>query len=112
MIPSKKKKVHQRVHHYTLSTTNRRMAHFDVFNGDADGICALQKLRLTALRETTLITGVKRDIALLARVRANPGDEVRVLDISPGQESGCPPRAAGTRGSGPLFRSPFSGGHP
>jgi len=58
------------------------MAHFDVFNGDADGICALQQLRLTAPRETTLITGVKCDIALLARVRANPGDEVTVLDIS------------------------------
>jgi len=25
MIPSKKKKVHQRVHHYTLSTTNNRL---------------------------------------------------------------------------------------
>ncbi len=58
------------------------MAYFDVFNGDADGICALQQLRLTAPREATLVTGGKRDIALLARVRANPDDEVTVLDIS------------------------------
>jgi len=58
------------------------MAYFDVFNGDADGICALQQLRLIKPREAMLVTGVKRDIELLARVRANPGDEVTVLDIS------------------------------
>ena len=58
------------------------MAYFDVFNGDADGICALQQLRLIEPREATLVTGVKRDIGLLARVQANPGDEVTVLDIS------------------------------
>jgi hypothetical protein len=58
------------------------MAFFDVFNGDADGICALQQLRLAEPREATLVTGVKRDIALLGRVRAGPGDEVTVLDIS------------------------------
>lgn len=58
------------------------MAHFDVFNGDADGICALQQLRLAKPREATLVTGVKRDIALLTRVRAHPGDTVTVLDIS------------------------------
>jgi len=58
------------------------MAYFDVFNGDADGICALQQLRLAEPREAALVTGVKRDIALLARVRAHPGDEVTVLDVS------------------------------
>jgi len=58
------------------------MAYFDVFNGDADGICALQQLRLIEPREATPVTGVKRDIGLLARVQANPGDEVTVLDIS------------------------------
>jgi len=58
------------------------MAYFDVFNGDADGICALQQLRLIEPREATPITGVKRDIGLLAWVQANPGDEVTVLDIS------------------------------
>ena len=58
------------------------MARFDVFNGDADGICALQQIRLAEPGESTLVTGVKRDIALLERVRAGAGDEVTVLDIS------------------------------
>jgi hypothetical protein len=58
------------------------MAHFDVFNGDADGLCALQQLRLAEPLEATLITGVKRDIALLSRVQTNPGDRVTVLDVS------------------------------
>ncbi len=57
-----------------------------VFNGDADGLCALQQLRLTGERsgagQETLVTGVKRDIALLGRVEARPGDECTVLDIS------------------------------
>jgi len=60
-----------------MSTT-----YYDVFNGDADGICALQQLRLAEPRETVLITGVKRDIGLLRRVEAHPGDQVTVLDIS------------------------------
>ena len=58
------------------------MNQFDVFNGDADGICALQQLRLAQPGESTLVTGVKRDIALLGRVPAAPGDEVTVLDVS------------------------------
>lgn len=58
------------------------MAFFDVFNGDADGICALQQLRLAEPREAALVTGVKRDIALLQRVAAQPGDQVTVLDVS------------------------------
>ncbi|QDV85028.1 acetyltransferase [Planctomycetes bacterium TBK1r] len=58
------------------------MAHFDVFNGDADGICALHQLRLARPRESTLVTGVKRDINLLERVQARSGDSVTVLDIS------------------------------
>ena len=58
------------------------MAHFDVFNGDADGICALQQLRLAQPRAATLVTGIKRDIALLARVPARRGDTVTVLDVS------------------------------
>jgi hypothetical protein len=58
------------------------MTHFDVFNGDADGLCALQQLRLAAPRDSVLVTGVKRDIALLQRVAAGPGDSVTALDIS------------------------------
>lgn len=54
----------------------------DVFNGDADGICALLQLRLARPALTQLVTGVKRDIELLARVNAQAGDYVTVLDIS------------------------------
>ena len=58
------------------------MQRIDVFNGDADGICALHQLRLAEPAETVLVTGPKRDIALLRRVTAQPGDEVTVLDVS------------------------------
>ncbi|MGC1817935.1 MAG: acetyltransferase [Casimicrobiaceae bacterium] len=60
------------------------MSHFDVFNGDADGICALQQLRLDSPMDATLVTGVKRDIALLQRVatQVRADDTVTVLDVS------------------------------
>ncbi len=58
------------------------MKYYDVFNGDADGICALQQLRLETPQASQLVTGVKRDIALLNRVDAGSGDFVTVLDIS------------------------------
>lgn len=58
------------------------MADFDVFNGDADGICALVQLRRAEPRNASLITGVKRDISLLRQVDAGAGDRVTVLDIS------------------------------
>ena len=58
------------------------MAEFDVFNGDADGICALHQLRLAEPRAATLVTGVKRDISLLKKVTAASGDRVTTLDIS------------------------------
>ena len=55
---------------------------FDVFNGDADGICALRQLRLAEPREAVLVTGLKRDIDLVKRVRAGRGDLVTVLDVA------------------------------
>jgi len=59
------------------------MTSYDVFNGDADGICALHQLRLHDPRpEAALITGVKRDIALLARIEDVRDSEITVLDIS------------------------------
>lgn len=58
------------------------MSHHDVFNGDADGLCALQQLRLADPRDAQLVTGVKRDIALLQRVDAQAGDSATVLDVS------------------------------
>ncbi len=54
----------------------------DIFNGDADGICALLQLRLASPCESTLVTGVKRDIALLGQTDIQAGDRVTVLDVS------------------------------
>jgi len=61
------------------------MPDFDVFNGDADGICALLQLRQADPRDAQLVTGVKRDIALLGRVNASAGDRVTVLDVAMGK---------------------------
>ena len=57
-------------------------AYYDIFNGDADGICALHQLRLAEPRAATLVTGVKRDIRLLDQVAQVRGAELTVLDIS------------------------------
>ena len=54
----------------------------DVFNGDADGICALVQLRLANPIQARLITGVKRNIQLLEHVAVHAQDSVTVLDIS------------------------------
>jgi len=60
--------------------------HYDVFNGDADGIIALLQLRLSQSKpyskESILVTGVKRDISLLKQVDVNQATSVTVLDIS------------------------------
>lgn len=58
------------------------MSIIDVFNGDADGICALHQLRLANPEDSQLVTGIKRDISLLKRVQASVGDQITVLDIS------------------------------
>jgi hypothetical protein len=55
---------------------------YDIFNGDADGIIALLQLQLARPVESVKITGVKRDIQLLKRVKPSKGDEIRVLDVS------------------------------
>ncbi len=60
--------------------------HYDVFNGDADGIIALLQLRLSQNKpypkESILVSGVKRDISLLKQVDINQATSVTVLDIS------------------------------
>ena len=55
---------------------------FDVFNGDADGICALHQFRLAYPVRAELVSGVKRDIKLLEKVQARSGDRVSVFNIS------------------------------
>ena len=56
--------------------------YIDVFNGDADGICALHQLRQAEPAASELVTGLKREAGLLDRVRVQRGDIVTVLDIS------------------------------
>lgn len=58
------------------------MTSYDIFNGDADGVCALHQLRLAEPREAVLVTGVKRDLRLVEKVDAQSGDVLTVLDIS------------------------------
>ena len=58
------------------------MAHIDIFNGDADGICALTQLRNAQPLDSVLITGVKRDIALVGKAKVAAGDRITALDIS------------------------------
>ncbi len=57
--------------------------HFDVFNGDADGILALHQFRLhTPQPESTLVTGIKRDIKLLDKIQTVTGSRITVFDVS------------------------------
>lgn len=57
--------------------------YIDVFNGDADGICALHQLRLAEPRpEARLVTGVKRDIRLLQQLSGIRNANITVLDVS------------------------------
>jgi hypothetical protein len=85
---------------------------YDVFNGDADGICALHQLRLAEPRASVQVTGVKRDIELLGRVDAQAGDVVTVLDISLARNAGSLQRllARGARCS--YFDHHFAGDIP
>ena len=58
------------------------MPHFDIFNGDADGICAIQQIRLNNPQESTLLIGVKLDTLLLKNVISVKNSVLTVLDIS------------------------------
>jgi len=56
--------------------------YIDVFNGDADGLCALLQLRRDNPQPSELITGIKRDINLLRHIQDGAGKHITVLDIS------------------------------
>ena len=58
------------------------MTYIDIFNGDADGICALTQLHHAYPRKATLVTGVKRNIQLVDTVNFRSDDQITVLDIS------------------------------
>lgn len=57
--------------------------HYDVFNGDADGIIALLQLRLANPQSGQLVTGVKRDIELVKQIENQRNlSSAIILDIS------------------------------
>jgi hypothetical protein len=59
------------------------MDYYDVFNGDADGICALHQYRLhIPCPQAELITGVKRNINLLTVLQNISHSRISVFDIS------------------------------
>jgi hypothetical protein len=56
---------------------------YDIFNGDADGICALHQFRLDSpCPDAILITGVKREIKLLSLLEDVCESSLAVFDIS------------------------------
>ncbi len=96
------------------------MTCYYAFNGDADGLCALQQFRLVEAQQATLVTGVKRDIALLRRIQGQAGDAVTVLDVSLHQnredllrllESGVSVRYFDHHHAGALPRHPLLEAH-
>lgn len=57
--------------------------HYDIFNGDADGIFSLHQYRLhDPLLESFLVTGVKRDICLLSQLEDVSHSTLVIFDIS------------------------------
>lgn len=57
--------------------------YYDIFNGDADGIFSLHQYRLeNPIPGSRLLTGVKRDIGLLAQVQDVHASTLTVFDIS------------------------------
>jgi hypothetical protein len=96
------------------------MTRYYAFNGDADGLCALQQLRLVETQPATLVTGVKRDITLLRHVHGKSDDAVTVLDVSLHQnredllrllESGVSVRYFDHHYAGALPRNPLLEAH-
>jgi single-stranded DNA-specific DHH superfamily exonuclease len=58
------------------------MHRIDVFNGDADGLCALHQLRLNEPQASTLVTDIKANVRLVERITPPAGSVVTVLDVS------------------------------
>ncbi len=55
---------------------------FSVCNGDADGLCAAVQWFMHEPGPVILVTGLKRERALLGRVSAKAGDEVNIFDLA------------------------------
>jgi hypothetical protein len=65
-----------------LSPGSEALPRIFVFNGDADGLCAQHILFLELGAPALRITGLKREIELLARLPADTAGHVHALDIS------------------------------
>ena len=85
------------------------MTYFDIFNGDADGLCALHQLRLADPRTAVRITGVKRDTMLVERAQAAAGDQLTVLDIGLDQNRAGLNKALAAGASCRYFDHHFAG---
>jgi hypothetical protein len=57
------------------------MKNFDVFNGDADGLCAIHQFRLANPEKANLVTGTKHDKSLLKNINVSRGDGIVVMDL-------------------------------
>ncbi|MFN0316158.1 MAG: acetyltransferase [Burkholderiales bacterium] len=88
------------------------MTYFDIFNGDADGLCALHQLRLADPRPSVRITGVKRDTVLVERAQAAAGDQLTVLDIGLDQNRAGLEKALAAGASCRYFDHHFPGDIP
>lgn len=55
---------------------------YDLFNGDADGLCSLHQYRLKYPTESTIISGVKRDVQLMRHVTQCVDSYITVFDVS------------------------------
>lgn len=58
------------------------MNYYDLFNGDADGLCSLHQYRLHFPRDTHVISGLKRDVQLLRHVTEHHDSYITVFDVS------------------------------
>ncbi|MEN8142474.1 MAG: acetyltransferase [Thermodesulfobacteriota bacterium] len=86
---------------------------YDVFNGDADGICALHQLRMAYPKPgAKLITGVKRDIKLLDRLTGVENSEITVFDISLDSNRGSLEELLATGNSITYFDHHYAGDLP
>lgn len=59
------------------------MVHYDIFNGDADGIVSLHQYRMHfPVKKPELVTSMKRDVELLRHMRLVKHSRLTVFDIS------------------------------
>lgn len=63
--------------------------HYDVFNGDADGILSLIQLRKHEPKNSILITEVKRNIKLMQKVATEKCQWCESLRCFDGKEPRC-----------------------